>query len=991
MTLHTVLMIIQHISIVGLFMECILILNKWKNSLHTFLFLSCASSLLNNIGYLLEITADSEGTYITALKFSYFGRIWHAFFMFLFVAELVRIKFPGIVKNFIILFTTTIYVFVVTVDKTHLYYLSYEFVNDGDIPKLLHKPGLVYFAFMAAQVIYFGIAVLWLIRYMRKEKRKLMIRRCVSVIISLLVEGLFFFVQIIGIKGLTEVYDITMIGYFLATIVMLISFFSCDLLGTGDLAKDYVIDRISEAIIAVDNDGEVQYFNETAKNLFPCLLQKKNITARNEENETADGKENDSENENDTEKDDDHQCIVLAVKNAVKNNELLHLNDRVYVPEENELVQEGEKVGKVYTLVDETEYYHFANELQKQKEIADNANQAKSRFLANVSHEIRTPINAVLGMDEMILRESDDKTIRSYASDIKSAGRTLLSLINDILDFSKVEQGKMEIIPAKYELSSIINDLVNMIKERAEKRGLEFNVKVSEDIPHVLVGDEIRIRQCAMNILTNAVKYTDKGSVTLEVNFKLCDDEIFSKHIMLKFRISDTGIGMKQENIEKLFSPYVRFEEERNRTVEGTGLGMSITRQLLELMGSKLEVESTYGVGSVFSFSVKQEVVSWEKIGDYSSRLYNIMKDEVYHELFHAPDARILVVDDTEMNHAVMASLLKKTEIQIDMAFSGKQGIILANHNKYDIMFIDHMMPEMDGMETLKHMREDGLNIGTPAIMLTANAVSGARNMYLDAGFDDYLSKPVDGDVLEKLLYRFIPEHKLKSYEENVQEKENLTKDVDIQINESENDIQTVGSKFDEKIKRISGIPGIDLKEGIKNCGAEDGYINVLKVFHQTAASKADEIETLYNDDDISMYTMKVHALKSSARIIGANEMSDLALKLEEAGKSGNVEFIKENTGKLLEMYRSLDSRLEFLDDSNDNLPEISKDVLSEAFETMIEIAGSMDYELMDQLINELKEFKLEPEDKENVEKIENYLTTLDWDSIIHVAESYLK
>ena len=291
----------------------------------------------------------------------------------------------------------------------------------------------------------------------------------------------------------------------------------------------------------------------------------------------------------------------------------------------------------------------------------------------------------------------------------------------------------MEIIPAKYELSSIINDLVNMIKERAEKRGLEFNVKVSEDIPHVLVGDEIRIRQCAMNILTNAVKYTDKGSVTLEVNFKLCDDEIFSKNIMLKFRISDTGIGMKQENIEKLFSPYVRFEEERNRTVEGTGLGMSITRQLLELMGSKLEVESTYGVGSVFSFSVKQEVVSWEKIGDYSSRLYNIMKDEVYHELFHAPDARILVVDDTEMNHAVMASLLKKTEIQIDMAFSGKQGIILANHNKYDIMFIDHMMPEMDGMETLKHMREDGMNIGTPAIMLTANAVSGARNMYLDA------------------------------------------------------------------------------------------------------------------------------------------------------------------------------------------------------------------------------------------------------------------
>ena len=289
-----------------------------------------------------------------------------------------------------------------------------------------------------------------------------------------------------------------------------------------------------------------------------------------------------------------------------------------------------------------------------------------------MSHEIRTPINAVLGMDEMILRESTETPIRTYAANIMSAGKTLLSLINDILDLSKVEEGKMEIIPVQYDLSSLINDLVNMTRDRAIKKGLKFNINVDRHIPRLLTGDEIRIRQCVMNLLTNAVKYTETGEVTLTISFTTGENTA-SGHILLDFKVEDTGIGMKAEDMEKLFSPYKRIEEKRNRAIEGTGLGMSITRQLLELMGSALKVKSEYGKGSEFSFAIDQEVVKWEEIGDVAARFGELSdRGYEYHELFHAPEARILVVDDTEMNLTVMQSLLKKTRIKIDTALSGR-------------------------------------------------------------------------------------------------------------------------------------------------------------------------------------------------------------------------------------------------------------------------------------------------------------------------------
>ncbi len=387
---------------------------------------------------------------------------------------------------------------------------------------------------------------------------------------------------------------------------------------------------------------------------------------------------------------------------------------------------------------------------------ANEANRTKSAFLANMSHEIRTPINAILGMDEMILRESSERETLSYASDIQAAGRTLLSIVNDILDFSKVEEGKMEILPTQYELRSVVNDLVNMVRDRADKKGLRLEVELDENTPQLLYGDAIRIRQCVLNMLTNAVKYTENGSVTLGVGYK----KLSGKKILLRFRVADTGIGMKSEDMERLCSPFVRIEESRNRSIEGTGLGMSITQQLLDLMNSKLEVKSVYGEGSEFSFAIEQPVVKWEPVGPFTAHMTEVRR-RAYHELFRAPDAHILVIDDTPMNLTVIRGLLKKTQIEIDTAESGREALRMAAEQSYDVIFIDHMMPEMDGIQTLREMKKLPLVKDAVFIALTANAVTGAREMYIEAGFTDYLSKPVDGARLENMLANYLPPEKL--------------------------------------------------------------------------------------------------------------------------------------------------------------------------------------------------------------------------------------
>ena len=417
---------------------------------------------------------------------------------------------------------------------------------------------------------------------------------------------------------------------------------------------------------------------------------------------------------------------------------------------------------------------NFNRKLSVAAEAANQANAAKSHFLSTMSHDIRTPMNAIIGMNEMILRDSRDEQILMYSESIRAAGNTLLGIINDILDFSKIEAGKMEIINVDYNFVSVLNDLVNMVQRKADEKGLQFKLEVDNNIPRIMHGDEIRIKQVITNILSNAVKYTKEGSVTFSISSSKCEDD--PECVILHVSVRDTGIGIKKEELDKLFVAFERIEEKRNRNIEGTGLGMAIAQNFLNLMGSKIQVDSEYGKGSVFSFDLKQKVVKWEPVGEFDAAYKRFIRErKQYRVQFLAPKARILVVDDTEVNLKVFVSLLSRTKMQIDTADSGDTCIALFKRNFYDVIFLDHMMPDKDGIETIKEMKEctDTPNKKTPVICLTANAVSGMREMYINAGFDDYLTKPIDTDRLESMLLTYLPPDLVEKVQDEEKEEKN--------------------------------------------------------------------------------------------------------------------------------------------------------------------------------------------------------------------------
>ena len=626
---------------------------------------------------------------------------------------------------------------------------------------------------------------------------------------------------------------------------------------------------------------------------------------------------------------------------------------------------------------------------QTEKAIAES--EAKTAFLSNMSHEIRTPINAVLGMNEMILRECQDESILEYAASIKTAGDTLLGLVNDILDFSKIEAQKMEIVPVEYELSSVLNDLVNMVQTRADDKGLELRLDFDSNTPNLLFGDEIRVKQVITNILTNAVKYTEKGSVTFTVKF----GEVMGEpdNIMLDVKVSDTGIGIKKEDINKLFNKFDRIEQERNRNIEGTGLGMAITQNLLKAMGSMLHVDSEYGKGSVFRFSLKQKVVSRDPIGDYAESFRKHISDrKEYKEKFIAPDAKVLVVDDTDMNLIVFKSLLKATKMQIDTAADGYAGLKKSRENKYDIIFLDHMMPNKDGIETLSEMRADeaDMNHDTPVICLTANAVSGAREFYMNAGFDNYITKPINAEKLEEMVLEYLPSEMIKQGDE-----------IDDYADSASSGASGAGPEVaivpenSFIMEALADVEEIDAAEGLKNCGSEEDYINILDVFYSTVENRIDEIEGLYNDERWQDYTIKVHALKSTAGIIGAMAFREMAKEIEFAGKEGRIDYIKENHETLIKNYRHIKDKLTPICESGEEEDDTPKEEATPGdvarwFDRLSDAADEMDADEIEEVIDEMKGYALPEDAAEVFDKIVESFERFDYSGIAEAVEEYM-
>jgi len=609
----------------------------------------------------------------------------------------------------------------------------------------------------------------------------------------------------------------------------------------------------------------------------------------------------------------------------------------------------------------------------------ENASNAKTDFLANMSHEIRTPINAILGFNEMILRDPKSEDIVYYAHDIKAASTTLLNIINDILDFSKIESGKMEIIPVEYDISKLLRELINMITIRAEEKGLELRVDIDASTPRILFGDEVRIKQIILNILTNAVKYTKRGHVILKVSYDKTDDD----NIMLKCSIEDTGVGMKEADLARLFKPFERIEESKNRHVEGTGLGMTITKTFLNMMESELKVQSEYGKGSVFSFEVAQKVVDWDSIGEaYKPNDRQEFVKEAYKPKFNAPDARIIVVDDMPLNLKVFASLLKDTRMKIDTAESGAQAIEMCKSTKYDIIFLDHMMPEMDGVETLEILKSDseGININTLVVVLTANAITGARENYMDNGFDDYMTKPVDPEQLELLICRYLAPEKVL---EPIEIEENLDGNVE-------------NNNEDSLLEKLRAIEGFDVASGIAAAGGDDIYEMVVEEFYKAAEGRIGMIRDYYAQKDIKKYTIQVHGLKSSAKLAGLMTLSEAARLLEEAGHAENEEIIMRDTDALLDMYEAVREQLATVFVAEevavaDDAPLIEKSELLEVIAQIRTAIDDFDMNTAEERCEYLGGFKLPDDFVETYKACRKAIDEIEYEDVEEVLAQYVE
>ena len=542
---------------------------------------------------------------------------------------------------------------------------------------------------------------------------------------------------------------------------------------------------------------------------------------------------------------------------------------------------------------------------QESRQIAETerlANQAKSEFLAQMSHEIRTPINAVLGMNEMILHKAKDKEILDYSHNIKRAGKSLLVLINSILDFSKIEDGKMELLPVKYNTSDLLENLKISVVQRAKEKGLGFNICADKDLPAELYGDDLRISQVIINLLTNAVKYTDKGSVTLDISVKSREAD----KVTLFVQVIDTGIGIREEDLPKLFTSFERLEENKNRTIEGTGLGLAITTKLLEMMGSKLEVKSTYGDGSNFYFDLVQTVVDDTPMDKSAMTAKTEEAEEDASSGAVYPNAKVLVVDDNEMNLKVIKNLLGLFKITPDAEASGEGAIYRMREKDYDIVFMDHMMPGMDGIETLKRLRsEDLVPDHTVMIALTANAIVGARKLYLDATFNDYLSKPVELNQLASTLKKYLPDDAKAEPSAPVEDGDVL----EFAPEDSTGLFKgTAGQTAVENAAKI----GLDTGAGLKYC-ADDipFYLDMLKEIVSAYPEKSATLQECYDNGNWKDYQIYVHALKSNLRSIGATEISDLAKTLERAAENEDISLIREKHDILIEKYKKLAEDIE--------------------------------------------------------------------------------
>lgn len=634
-------------------------------------------------------------------------------------------------------------------------------------------------------------------------------------------------------------------------------------------------------------------------------------------------------------------------------------------------------IGFIIIVTDLSERMSSMKRLEEAKQDAENANHAKSTFLANMSHEIRTPMNAIIGFSELVLKMNINDEVRSYVNDIKFSSHNLLAIINDILDISKIESGKMELVLDSYFTSQLLNDVSMIISPQVKQKGLIFETKIDQNLPRALYGDKVRLRSVLTNILNNAVKYTQEGSITFEASIL----KQTTTHVTLEFKISDTGIGIRPENLENLFGTFERFDQKIHYGIEGSGLGLAISNGYINLMGGQIKVDSTYQKGSTFTVILEQKIVDDKPLEqDYSQNAIAQNTTSISNMKLYGTS--VLVADDNLINLRVAHGILSYYGLVVDTASSGKDALELCRSKKYDFVFMDQMMPEMDGIEAMREVRRLNAHYAKGGagkiIVLTADAIKGAREALIKQGFDEYLGKPINVAQLERLFIRYIPSNKI-TYE-----------DASDNSASSASDLSSLGNK----------LIGIDVAMGISNCGGKfEDYLKILKITYDYGEKQLDELKSAFEEKDYETYIIKIHSIKSTSLNIGATGISAMARSQEEEGRAGNFAYIDKHMQEFQDDYRKLLETIKALliehgilateeEASVEDAPELDDAMLLRLYKNIERCIDQFDFAKVFEVLEETKKYKVPDKHKEILGKLDTLMEDLNIDEIKELLNS---
>jgi len=923
------------IVIVGLI--TFLVYNEKFSENQKYLGLVSVSAFICIIGCFLGDLAASGGELIVTVKIQYFGVAYLYTFLLLLVMRSCNVKVHIVVAAALIFIDTIMLTGVLLMDYHDLFFEEYYAKKVGEFYQLVYTPGKMMIIWYIYHFVLLANSFFITIRNQKTFKTK------TSKFIFFFPIAFFTF-WLCTVMENFHIHPYARYSEFIlvaALIIIAIIIFRFRIFDTIQVAKEDVVQNIDEGFFVIDIGKNLLYANDVALEILP-ELKLPNQQSR----------------------------IINQIYRS--NKKIIHLGRRQYSISVVPFYDKNTLKGYNLWLFDKTEEQEYNKHLLELKEQAEEANKAKTMFLANMSHEIRTPMNAIMGTTEMILRENTSEAVENHANSIKNAGNILISIINDILDFSKIESGKMNVNDVNYKPGFLIKDITDSIKTKLEEKGVMFEIHVKETLPKVLHGDETHVRQVFTNILTNAVKYTQRGYVAMNVDW-----ELQNGMALIRVSVEDTGCGISEEHMKTLFNSFERADMIKNRTIEGTGLGLAITKRLIENMGGSISVKSTYGEGSIFSFYFYQGIVDYAPTGDY-----NVLTEKEEEELkssnesFIAPMAKVLAVDDNVTNIKVIQGILSMYQIRVDTATSGQECLEKLQSNHYHLILMDQMMPIMDGIETTRAIRElpDKEVRNIPVIALTANAIRGAREMFMENGFQDYISKPMDIGILEKILRKYLPNEF-------------------IHLVDKKNPKVSLGKPIQ--------IPQVDVDAGIANYGnSRQRYIQILRYIYDDGEEQIARMRKQVRNKKYDEFLFEAHALKGLAKGIGAAELSELARVQEMAAREKHYNVIDEGADHLFEQYQMLLANIKYVFQENGiALTEEVKvqDVeltASEYTAQLLSMMGSLDMleqQEAEKKVNALLSFRMGDEKRRTLEDVRRCIKNFDYEEAKKLVQKLLQ